>query len=191
MKLAKLDKNKINLGLKRVFSNDYLTFRVYLVWGVITIVVVCLFGLIPASESLIDNFKIANEMKKTNAELGNKIDKLQKLKEDLDTISQYTDTFEKNFPEYYDAQNHMVELSFLSERAGFDLDNFNPNGFTGNEVSVSLKVSGSGDLYNLLKSIESAPRLSEVTNIQVNKSTDTIESNMSLKTFIFGASEKE
>jgi len=179
--------NKFRNNLKRVFSNDSVSYRIYLIWGGATLLLFVFFGLVPVSKSLISNIKLSNEMVETNSNLSKKIQELKKIKEDLEIVDNSVDLLDANLPDVYDPHNHLVELTLIASGAGYQLDRFSL-GSAGilegvGYRDVNLTMTENGDINKLITGIESSARLSEITNVKVSKNLETTSINMTVRSF--------
>lgn len=174
-------------GLKRILSNESVSYRVYLIWGVITLVFFGLFGLLPISINTVSNLKLANEMSKNNKNLDKKIVYLKKMKEDLKVVEESTQLLDIYLPDVYDPQNHVVELSVIVGDAGFSLSKFSSNLSNlenKNYIDSNLTVIGNGNLDKLISDIESSGRLSEIKNLSVSKGKEEVNIVMTIRSYI-------
>ncbi len=170
--------------IKRSISNEAVSVRIYIIWGVITLFVFGIFGFYPVIKNLISNAKLVEEMYQNNSSLKNKIAELKTAKEKLDIVGEGADILDIYLPYDFEAQTHMVNLSILTSGAGYSLEKINFGKAGSPEVSMVLSISGKGNLGDLVSKIEESGRLMEVQSIKysVGEKSDTI--NMNIVSFI-------
>lgn len=153
--------------IKRIFSNDVRAMKIYIGWGLLTLVVFGIFGFIPVSKAFVSNVKLLDAMYRNNQSLEKKISDLRDAKEKLDIVGNDVDVLDKYLPNDFEPQTYMVELSSMSGDAGYSLDKVNFGKIENSRVSMSLGISGKGDLKKLINSMESSGRITEVEDIKL------------------------
>ena len=170
--------------IKRVTSNDAMLVKVYIVWGIFSLVVFGFFGFYPVMKNFISNIKLVEEMYQNNLSLKDKIKDLKVAKEKIEIVGSDLDVLDKYLPNDFEAQTYLVELSILVSESGFTLDKISFGKDKVGETSLTLGISGKGKMNDLVNKIESSGRLMEIQNIRysIGERSDTV--NMTVKSFI-------
>ena len=172
--------NKIN----RLISNEAISFKFYLFWGILAILTIGLFGILPGVKTVYENYRLVSDMKTTNVMLVKKIQDLDKVKSSLDNVGSNILYLEANLPRNFEIQNYMIIFVFAAGDANFVVDRFTPYSSEGNAVDILITLIGDGDLYKLISNLESINRISEVQDIKMTKTAAYNEITLKVRTFI-------
>jgi len=170
--------------IKRVTSNEGTLVKVYIVWGAASLILFGFFGFYPVAKNFISNVKLVEEMYQNNLSLKKKIEELKEAKGKIEIVGSDVDILDRYLPNDFEAQTYLVDLSMLAGDAGYTLDKISFGKEKGGENSLTLGISGKGNLNELVKKIESSGRLMEIQSIRysIGERSDTV--NMNLKSFI-------
>lgn len=171
-------------NLKRGLSNEALSVKLYIVWGILTLVIFGVFGFYPVLKNFISNIKLVEEMYQNNLSLKNKIKELEVAKEKLELIGEDAHILDTYMPNDFEAQTYMVNLSMIASESGYTLDKMSFGKSDASGVLLTIGISGRGNLEDLIKKIEFSGRLMEIQNIRysIGEKSDTV--NMTVKSFI-------
>jgi Tfp pilus assembly protein PilO len=158
----------IKNSVKRILSNEAISMRIYIYWGLLTIVVFGIFGFLPVSKIFFSNVKLLDQMYQSNLKLEKKIDDLKEAKTKLDIVGEDADILDKFLPSDFEPQTYMVEIASMAGQSGYSLDKVSFGKIENSKVSMNLGMSGKGNLKDLVKSIESSGRITEIENIKLS-----------------------
>ena len=179
-------KEEIINFIKRTLSNEALSVRIYIVWGILTLLVFGIFGLYPVSKIFVSNVKLLDDLYTNNLKLEKKIEDLKSAKEKVDIVGEDADILDNFLPDEFLAQNYLVDFSLLAGEAGYALDGVKFEEVEGSEVVVSLNLSGKGDLKYFVKSLEESRRLNEIIDIKYSVRDRENSINIGVNPFFVG-----
>lgn len=170
--------------IKRLTSNEAVLVKVYIVWGVLSLVVFGFFGFYPVMKNFVSNVKLVEEMYQNNLSLKNKIEELKVAKEKIEIVGSDLEILDKYLPNDFEAQTYLVNLSILVSESGYTLDKMSFGKDRGGDTSLTLGISGKGNMNELVNKIESSGRLMEIQSIRysIGERSDTV--NMTVRSFI-------
>ncbi len=175
----------INL-IKRILSNEELSAKIYIVWGILTLIVFGVFGFYPVSKIFVSNVKLLDDLYTSNLKLEKKIEELKLAKEKIDIVGDDIDVLDKFLPDEFVAQNYLVDFSVLASESGYSLDSVKFEEVKNSEVGIALNLSGKGDLKSLVKNLEESRKLNEVVSIRYSIGDRDDNLNLSIRSFIMG-----
>lgn len=170
--------------IKRVASNEATLVKVYIVWGAASLIIFGFFGFYPVLKNFISNVKLVDEMYQNNLSLKNKIGELKEAKEKIEIVGSDVDILDKYLPNDFEAQTYLVDISMLVGDAGYTLDKISFGKAMSGENSLTLGISGKGNMNELVKKIESSGRLMEIQSIRYSIAERSDNVNITLKSFI-------
>jgi Tfp pilus assembly protein PilO len=154
--------------LKRLLTNEALAARMYLYWGIATVVIFGVFGFLPVSKIFLSNIKLLDEMYQNNLKLEKKIGELEDAKAKLDIVGEDAYILDEYLPNDFEPQTYMVEISSLAGKSGYSLDKVSFGKIQNSRVSMVLGMSGKGNLEEFVKQVESSGRITEISNIKLS-----------------------
>ena len=176
--------NWIYSTIHRFISNEAIAIKIYIYWGISTLMFFGLFGFYPVSKIFISNIKLLDEMYKNNLQLEKKIEELKVAKEKIDIVGEDAKILEQFLPDDFEPQTYMVELALLVGEAGYSLDKIDFGKIDNSRVSMSLGITGKGNLNDLVSSIETSGRITEIENIKLSLGDRDNTLNLTIKSFI-------
>lgn len=171
-------------NISRLISNEYIAYKIYLVWLVMTLVLFGFFGIYPLSKSIFANYKLTREMVKTNSMLTKKIADITDAKEKMDRVSGFLNLLELYLPEEFSTQNYMVDFIFVAADGDYVVDRFTPLAQTPTIVDISVNLIGIGDFLKVINNLEALIRVTEIQNIRFTKNVEYNELTLTVRTFI-------
>jgi len=178
--------NKIKNTLRRLLSNEAVAARIYIYWGLLTVVTFGIFGFLPVSKIFVSNIKLLDDMYQNNLKLEKKIVDLKDAKVKLDIVGDDADILDDFLPSDFEPQTYMVEIASLAGQAGYSLDRVSFGKIEKSRVSLSLGLSGKGDLKKLVQSIESSGKITEVGDISLSIGDREDSLKVSVDSYIMG-----
>lgn len=170
--------------LRRILTNEAISLRLYIIWGVLTLIIFGFMGFLPVSKIFLANANLLNELYQNNLNLEKKIEDLKIAKGRVDLVGEDVNILDKFLPDEFQAQNYLVDMSVIFGQAGYSLDSVSFLNKDSNEVVMSIRASGKGSLKNLVKSLEESKKLNEIQSITVGIGDREDNINMSVKSFI-------
>lgn len=170
--------------IRRFLSNESISIKIYIVWGLITLLVFGFMGFLPVSKIFISNIGLLEDLYQNNLKLEKKIDELKIAKEKVELVGDDINVLDKFLPDEFLAQNYLVDMSVISGQSGYSLDSVSFSNETANEVIMSIRISGKGDLKGLVSKLEESKKLNEIQSIKYNVSSREDSLDMTIKSFI-------
>lgn len=171
-------------NLRRFISNEAITVKIYIYWGIFTLVVFGFFGFLPVTKIFLSNVKLLDEMYESNKKLEKKIDELKIAKEKLDLVGEDANILDEYLPDDFLPQTYMVDMFVLTGDAGYTLGNLNFSKVGENFVDMSLKITGKGDLPSFIEKIESSGRITEIESLRMSIGDKDDNLSVSVRSFI-------
>lgn len=169
---------------KRILTNEAISLKIYIIWGLFTLVVFGILGFLPVSKNFLSNVKLLDELYQNNLSLEKKIEELKIAKEKVEIIGDDVNILDSFLPDEFLAQNYLVDMSVLFGQAGFSLDSVGFQNKDSNEVNMSVRATGKGNLKDLVKSLEESKKLNEIQSITAGIGDREDNINMTVKSFI-------
>lgn len=170
--------------IKRLISNDAVSVKIYIYWGVFTLVIFGLFGFFPVTKIFISNVKLLEEMYDSNKKLESKIEELKVAKEKIDIVGEDAKILDEFLPDDFLAQTYMVQMSLMAGESGYSLDKINFEKVSGSSVSMSLSLTGKGKVIDFIEKLESSGRITQVENVKISIGDRDDTLNLNVKSFI-------
>ncbi|MBU0534651.1 MAG: hypothetical protein ABIJ82_03990 [Patescibacteria group bacterium] len=175
---------KVSNNFARLITNEVISYKIYLYWAAIAVLLMGIFGVYPFTRELIGKYQISRQMTKLNKDLSKKYNEISDASEKIKLVG--TDVLYLNgyLPENFDPQNYMIDFVTASGNAGYYVDTFVPTGQEGSVVEIVVALFGEGDLTQLMENLENLNRVSEIQNVELVKrgASDTLRLN--IKTYI-------
>lgn len=153
---------------KRILSNESISIKIYIVWGILTLLLFGFMGFIPVSKIFITNTNILEDLYQNNLKLEKKIVELEEAKQKVDIVGDDIHILDKFLPDEFRAQNYLVEMSDIFGKYGFYTDSVNFRNTDSHKIGMDVKISGKGDLKDIVKNLEESKKLYEVQRIDLN-----------------------
>ncbi|MBW6441924.1 hypothetical protein K0B04_03435 [Patescibacteria group bacterium] len=176
--------NWVNNTINRFISNEAVAVKIYIYWGLVTLLFFGFFGFYPVSKIFISNVKVLDEMYQNNLKLEKKIEELKIAKEKIDIVGDDFKILDQFLPDDFEPQTYMVELALLAGESGYSLDRISFGKIDKSRVSMTLGITGKGNLIDLVRSIETSGRITEIENIRLSIGDRENTLNMSIQSFI-------
>jgi len=180
-------KEKFNLvvsNLKRVLSNSDLSYKIYMVFAILTFILIGVFGIVPSSKVFIANIKLAIDMNKSNSMLSSKLVELKKVEGDLKAVEDSIFFLENYLPEQFNVQDYIVDFVFSSGETDFSIDRVTPVKEAGDVINLAIVFVGNGSPVELVNILESLNRVTEIQDLKVSQNEGYTTLSMLVKTFI-------
>jgi Tfp pilus assembly protein PilO len=153
--------------LKRFLTNEAVAARIYLYWGAATLIIFGIFGFWPVSKVFFSNIKLLDEMYQNNLKLEKKIVELKDAKVKLDIVGDDADILDEYLPNDFEPQTYLVEISSMAGKSGYSLDRVSFGKIENSRVSMSLSMSGNGDIKKFVQDVESSGKITEISSIEL------------------------
>lgn len=170
--------------LKRILTNEAISLKLYLIWGVLTLIIFGFMGFLPVSKIFLANVNLLNEIYQNNLSLEKKIEELKIAKEKVELVGDDVNILDNFLPDEFQAQNYLVDMSVIFGQAGFSLDSVSFQNKDSNEIDMGIRATGKGNLKDLVKSLEESKKLNEIQSITAGIGDREDNINMSVKSFI-------
>ena len=183
--MKKLDEF-LNL-IRRILSNEAIAIKIYIVWGLITLVVFGFMGFLPVSKIFLSNIDLLDDLYQNNLNLEKKIDELKVAKEKVELVGEDANILDKFLPDEFQAQNYLVDMSVIFGQSGYSLDSISFTNTSVNnvdEVTMNLRISGKGNLKDLVASLEESKKLNEIQSIRFSVGGREDSLHMTIRSFI-------
>ena len=174
---------KLTGYLNRILSNDYLALRIYQYWAIGVFILFGVIGIYSVTKVIYQKVPLIVEMQKVNSDLSQKADKLAEIEKVLLSVSDDTIFLYNYLPDNFDIQNYMVDFVIATAQSGFLVDRFVPREEADNAISVSVYLSGKGDLVSLVGELESMERITEIVSIDYSRELSEDQIRMVANTF--------
>lgn len=171
-------------SIRRILSNESISIKIYIVWGVVTLLLFGFMGFLPVSKIFFSNISLLEDLYQNNLKLEKKIEELEVAKEKVELVGDDVNILDKFLPDEFQAQNYLVDMSVIFGQSGYSLDSVSFNNKNVNEVDMSLRISGKGNLKELVSKLEESKKLNEIQNIRYGIGSREDSLNMSIKSFI-------
>lgn len=170
--------------IRRTLTNEAISLKIYIIWGLITLVVFGFLGFIPVSKNFLSNVKLLDELYQNNLSLEEKIEELKIAKEKVEIVGEDVNILDNFLPDEFLAQNYLVDMSLLFGQAGYSLDSVSFQNKDSNEIGMGIRATGKGNLKDLIKSLEESNKIYEIQNItsSIGDRDDIV--SMTVKSFI-------
>lgn len=172
--------------LKRLLSNEAVAARIYLYWGIATLVVFGIFGFLPVSKIFLSNIRLLDEMYKNNLKLEDKIVELKDAKTKLDIVGDDADILDEYLPNDFEPQTYMVEIASLAGRSGYSLDKVGFGKIQDSRVSMNLGMSGRGEIKEFVREVETSGRITEIGDIRLSIGEREDSLTIQIESYIMG-----
>lgn len=175
---------RIRNNLTRLVTNEDVSYKTYLYWAAVTVLLVGVFGIYPFTRELIGKYQISRQMTKLNKDLLKKFNEVSDASEKIKMVGSDVLYLNNYLPEDFDTQNYMIDFVTAAGKAGYYVDTFTPLIQEGSVIEISVGLSGEGDLVKLTENLENMNRVSEIQNVGLTKvgAVDTLRLN--IKTYI-------
>lgn len=175
---------KIRNNLTRLVTNEEVSYKIYLYWAALTVLLVGVFGIYPLTRALVGKYQISRQMTRLNKDLLKKINEISDASEKIKTVGSDVLYLNNYLPEDFDTQNYMIDFVTAAGKAGYYVDTFTPLTQEGSVIEISAGLSGEGNLVELTENLENMNRVSEIQNVGLTKggAVDTLRLN--IKTYI-------
>lgn len=170
--------------IRRILSNEAISIKIYIVWGLLTLLIFGFMGFLPVSKIFLSNISLLEDLYQNNLSLEKKIDELEVAKEKVELIGDDANILDKFLPNEFQAQNYLVDMSVIFGQSGYSLDSVSFSTKDANEVNMTLRVSGKGNLKDLVSKLEESKKLNEIQNIRYSVGSREDSLNMTIKSFI-------
>lgn len=171
-------------SIRRILSNESISIKIYIVWGLVTLVLFGFMGFLPVSKIFLSNIALLEDLYKNNLNLEKKIEELEVAKERVELVGDDVDILDKFLPDEFQAQNYLVDMSIIFGQSGYSLDSVSFTNKDASEVNMSLRVSGKGNLKDLVYRLEESKKLNEIQSIKYGVGNREDSLNMNIKSFI-------
>ncbi len=170
--------------IRRTLTNEAISLKIYIIWGLVTLVVFGFLGFLPVSKNFLSNVKLLDELYQNNLKLEKKIEELKIAKEKVEIVGDDVNILDNFLPDEFLSQNYLVDMSLLFGQAGYSLDSVSFQNKDTHEINMSIRATGKGNLKDLVKSLEESKKLNEIQSITdgIGDREDSI--NMTVKSFI-------
>jgi len=152
-------KDNILNSLRRILSNESISARIYIIWGISVLIIFGFLGLYPVTKILISNLTLIDDLYTSNISMEENVEKLKKLKEKVDFVKDDIYLLDSFVPTEFRAQDYLVDISVISSKNGYFMDkvSFGEN----KEFSVVLNISliGNGSPTDMIQGLESSAKL--------------------------------
>ena len=170
--------------IRRTLTNEAISLKIYIIWGIVTLVVFGFLGFLPVSRNFLSNVKLLDELYQNNLNLEKKVEELKIAKEKVEIVGDDVNILDNFLPDEFLAQNYLVDMSVLFGQAGFSLDSVSFQNKDSNEIDMGIRATGKGNLKDLVKSLEESKKLNEIQSITAGIGDREDNINMSVKSFI-------
>jgi Tfp pilus assembly protein PilO len=153
--------------LKRTLSNESISVKIYIFWGIVTIIFFGIYGFWPVSKIFVSNISLLDEMYKNNISMEKKIKELKEAKEKLDIVGDDAEILDRYLPNDFEKQTYVVEIATLARDSGYTLTNTTFGKVEESRVRISLKLEGKGKLGDFIGGLETSGRLTEIESIKL------------------------
>lgn len=170
--------------LRRLLTNEAISLKIYIIWGLLTLVVFGFLGFLPVSKNFLSNVKLLDELYQNNLSLEKKIEELKIAKEKVEIVGDDVNVLDTFLPDEFQAQNYLLDMSEIFGKIGYSLDSVSFQKRESNEVEMNIRASGKGNLVDLVKSLEESRKLNEIKIINTSFSEREDDIKMSIKSFI-------
>jgi Tfp pilus assembly protein PilO len=168
--------NKTYNNLTRTLSTPEFAYRMYGIWFLVVLVYFGMFQILPLCRSIYNKHSFTKELKDLNSKIQTNI---AMVKVGTDSLDKYKDQYKlvtEQFPDNYQTQNFLVDLSFATASFGYKLTKFDPFApefmeTVGGSPGVTVTVEGAGSLAGLVQNIEKLKYVYQVNKIQYVKQT--------------------
>lgn len=175
---------KIKNLLSRILTNEAMSVKLYIGWGIVTLIIFGFFGFYPVTKIFMTNISLLEDVYQNNLQLQKKIDDLVVARDKINDVGSDVDILDNFLPNDFEPQNYIVELSLLAGESGFSLDRVSFSDVKNSKVPMALSLTGRGDVEDLVQKFEETGKLTEVQNLRysINDKGSTI--NMNVVSFI-------
>lgn len=170
--------------IRRILSNESISIKIYIVWGLVTLLMFGFFGFLPVSKIFLSNISLLDDLYQNNLNLEKKIDELEVAKERVELVGEDVNILDKFLPDEFQAQNYLVDMSVIFGQSGYSLDSISFTNKDAHEVNMSLRISGKGNLKDLVSKLEESKKLNEIQSIRYSVGSREDSLNMTIKSFI-------
>lgn len=175
--------NKLVGYINRILSNDYLALKIYQYWAIGVFILFGVFGVFSVSKVIYQKVPLILEMQKVNSDLSKKAEDLAEIEKTLLSVNDNLIFLRNYLPDNFDIQNYMVDFVIATSQSGFIVDKFVPIEEVNNVISISVHLSGSGDLLSLVRGLEDMDRITEIVSIDYTKDSNDDRIKMVVNTF--------
>lgn len=170
--------------IQRTFSNEAISIKIYIAWGIVTLVVFGFLGVLSISKTFLTNAKLLDDLYTNNLKLENKVEELKVSKERVDLVGGDADILDEFLPDEFQPQDYLVNLSVISGKSGYFLDSVIFQEVGESEVNMSLRLSGKGNTKDIIRDLETSKKLNEIKDIDFSVGDREDSLNISIKSFM-------
>jgi len=177
--------------LNRLLSNPSILLKVLAVWATVVLVVVGVFGIIPQIRLLLSNIQTYPKMIKINGALTEKINVIDEEYKKIEQNKNGVELLDTLLPDGYGIQNYIVDLSFATAKSGFQLSDLLVQGNVGftSGVITTAAFEGDGSLGDLVATVESLKRVSQVSKLRFTSSSGEQKASLEINIYSLGENE--
>lgn len=181
--------NKIertSIDINRHLANANYSLRLYSIWAIATFIVFGLFGVYPQIKLLTKGIKTHKEMREINNSLNTKINFIKDESLRIENNPKAVKNLDKALPTDYEVQNYIVDLSFGVAEADFDLQAVRAERLLDSNqgVGITADFKGEGSIGELVKSIESLKRATQVNKVSFGSQSGEKTSTCQLDIYV-------
>lgn len=177
---------KLLINLNRMLDNPPVFLKVLRGWAVLSFVVFGLFGIYPQAKTLLKSVETYSEMQKINKSLKEKTDLIRSESLKVEKNQRGVTALNTYLPDDYEVQNYIVDLSFATAQTGYTLTGFRvdwPTDYSP-EVKAYADLNGMGKFKELITTIESLKRVSQVNDLRFSNQNDDKSVLLQIEIFI-------
>lgn len=175
---------KLSNNLNRLLTGEVVSRNIYLCWAISAFLLIGIFGICPFTKELVGKYQIYVQMTKLNKDLSRKVSDISNASEKIKLVSDDILYLDRYLPNDFDTQNYMVDFITASGEAGYYVDTFTPTEGAEGAAEIYISLSGRGDVTQLVKSLESLKRVSEIQDITLSKMGGEDILRLYVKTYI-------
>lgn len=160
-------------NLNRKLTNRLLVERLYLWWFFFAFVVFIVLGALPMSFFIQKKIVLISEMKEVNSSLAKKADQFASLKTSIAEVQPYISYLDKYTSKDINTQNYLIDFQLAASLSGYKVLRFVPVSDSSlEEVEIGIFLEGYGGIDNLIQSIETLKRVTNIKEISLTRKDD-------------------
>jgi Tfp pilus assembly protein PilO len=177
---------KLLTNLNRALMNPTIYLKVLRIWAIASLVIFGFFGVYPQIKALSEGLKTYSEMKNINKLLKEKTDLIRSESLKMEGHQNGIKILDTYLPDDYEVQNYIVDLSFASAKNGYALIGLTVESPTGYSPGVIARanLNGSGGFKELVSTVESLKRISQVDELKFTDEKDEKKVTLLIDIFI-------
>lgn len=157
----------LQLKFKRLLNNTAAMERLYLIWLLITLVLIGFFGIGTLVPNILKRAVLLSDMLQTNAKLSANISALTTTKITIEDNAPGVSNLYRAVSPNSNTQNYLVDYFNMATISGFSGSRFNTvTSDTPGNVDIIAEVTGDGSIIDFIRRLEGLSRITNVKSVE-------------------------